>query len=316
VTLTLVLGRSQNGVLSPVRFRNALVTALIVGLGAGAASWWFLSVRGFVGWTAVFLDAGSAIALTTALVAGWLTRRGDADAGQHGPAAESVSRRRWSRRWLVAAIAGPVLGLLIGVTWQAGSRSLAQGVVLMTSASGVVLTRAFALSLAFGAIAAGGALLMGAFLGALVGVLRGLTGPVVERRTIPNQGIRQSARNVGLFALIGVLVVGVPYAIVNLFVNAVWLGVWPDAWDWLSVGLGASLLMGIIAGFVPGAACIQHFALRFVLWCYGLAPWRYARFLNDATERMFLQRIGGRYRFIHVLLRDHFAAMPLGPVEK
>ncbi|MCY7272686.1 MAG: hypothetical protein LH702_02795 [Phormidesmis sp. CAN_BIN44] len=40
-------------------------------------------------------------------------------------------------------------------------------------------------------------------------------------------------------------------------------------------------------------------------------PWNYARFLNYATDRMFLQRVGGRYRFIHKLLQDHFAKMEL-----
>jgi hypothetical protein len=51
--------------------------------------------------------------------------------------------------------------------------------------------------------------------------------------------------------------------------------------------------------------------LRFVLWCYGLAPWRYVRFLNYATDQLLLQRVGGRYRFLHVLLRDHFAGIEL-----
>ena len=45
-----------------------------------------------------------------------------------------------------------------------------------------------------------------------------------------------------------------------------------------------------------------------MLWCRGVIPWHYARFLDYTTERMFLQRVGGRYRFIHDLLRDHFAA--------
>jgi hypothetical protein len=48
---------------------------------------------------------------------------------------------------------------------------------------------------------------------------------------------------------------------------------------------------------------MQHFALRGVLSSFGLAPLRYARFLNHATERTLLQRIGGRCRFIHDLLR-------------
>jgi hypothetical protein len=44
----------------------------------------------------------------------------------------------------------------------------------------------------------------------------------------------------------------------------------------------------------------------------GLAPGRYVRFLDYATDRVFLQRIGGRYRFIHDLLRDHLARLELG----
>jgi hypothetical protein len=68
-------------------------------------------------------------------------------------------------------------------------------------------------------------------------------------------------------------------------------------------------VFGFLGGLVPGAACIQHFTLRFVLASSGRAPWRYARFLNYATERMLLQRVGGRYRFILALLRDHFAVM-------
>jgi hypothetical protein len=33
--------------------------------------------------------------------------------------------------------------------------------------------------------------------------------------------------------------------------------------------------------------------------------------LDYCTERLLLQRIGGRYRFMHKLLQDHFAAMDL-----
>jgi hypothetical protein len=82
-----------------------------------------------------------------------------------------------------------------------------------------------------------------------------------------------------------------------------WLG-------WLRVGLITIGIWGVFCGLVPGAACIQHFTLRFVLWCSGVIPWRYARFLDYATDRKLLQRVGGRYRFLHYLLRDHLAAMP------
>ncbi|MBG1240551.1 NACHT domain-containing protein [Nostoc sp. NZL] len=55
---------------------------------------------------------------------------------------------------------------------------------------------------------------------------------------------------------------------------------------------------------------VQHLFLRRILYRNGYIPWNYARFLDYCTERMLLQRVGGRYRFIHKLLQDHFAEMP------
>ncbi len=40
-------------------------------------------------------------------------------------------------------------------------------------------------------------------------------------------------------------------------------------------------------------------------------PWNYAKFLEYAANLRFIQRVGGRYRFMHDLLRKHFAQMPL-----
>jgi DNA polymerase III delta prime subunit len=60
-----------------------------------------------------------------------------------------------------------------------------------------------------------------------------------------------------------------------------------------------------------GKACIQHFTLRLILYCNGYVPWNYARFLDYATERIFLQKVGGGYIFIHRLLLEHFAQMKL-----
>ncbi|HEY9853433.1 MAG TPA: hypothetical protein V6D28_28440 [Leptolyngbyaceae cyanobacterium] len=86
----------------------------------------------------------------------------------------------------------------------------------------------------------------------------------------------------------------------------------------ISSGVGNIEVIDIITNFGilvislnPAIACIQHFVLRFILWSNGHTPWNYARFLNYATERMILQRVGGRYRFIHRLLQEHFAQMPL-----
>jgi hypothetical protein len=38
-------------------------------------------------------------------------------------------------------------------------------------------------------------------------------------------------------------------------------------------------------------------------------PWNYARFLDYATERLFLQKVGGGYIFVHRMLLEHFAGM-------
>jgi hypothetical protein len=74
----------------------------------------------------------------------------------------------------------------------------------------------------------------------------------------------------------------------------------------LYLGLFVGVILGITYG---GITCIQHFVLRLILYYNGYIPWNYARFLNYCTERLFLQRVGGRYRFIHKLLQDQFAQM-------
>uniref|UniRef100_A0ACD5GT57 Uncharacterized protein n=1 Tax=Desertifilum tharense IPPAS B-1220 TaxID=1781255 RepID=A0ACD5GT57_9CYAN len=51
--------------------------------------------------------------------------------------------------------------------------------------------------------------------------------------------------------------------------------------------------------------------MRLILYCQGCIPWNYSRFLDYATERIFLQKVGGGYIFVHRLLLEHFAQMPL-----
>ncbi|MBE9137026.1 NACHT domain-containing protein [Nodosilinea sp. LEGE 07088] len=78
---------------------------------------------------------------------------------------------------------------------------------------------------------------------------------------------------------------------------------------WTSLGIAS---FGMLAGlFSGGKACIRHFSLRLLLWKNKVAPWNYARFLDYACERIFLQKVGGSYIFIHRLLLEHFAQMEL-----
>ena len=76
------------------------------------------------------------------------------------------------------------------------------------------------------------------------------------------------------------------------------------------IGLCSGLLGGIVGG--GGPDCIKHVALRLVLWGKQDVPWNYARFLDHAVDRLFLQKVGGGYIFVHRMLLEHFAAMELG----
>jgi hypothetical protein len=78
-------------------------------------------------------------------------------------------------------------------------------------------------------------------------------------------------------------------------------------------GLSSGILFGLTNG---GYACLSHCALRFVLWRAGALPLRTARFLDYATERVFLRRVGGGYIFVHRLLQEYFAALKNNAEDK
>jgi DNA polymerase III delta prime subunit len=224
-----------------------------------------------------------------------------------------IDATRWStlrwHRWLfggavAALVVSPVIGLLMGAGRPVKPLAIffsSLGLSLIVMLCGPIIGALVGTAIGLTSVA-----LAVALIGAIT---HGLTGPDIERRTTPNQGIRHAAVNAGRFALIGGLVLGSIWGLPNLVFAVLATGLTPDKWDCLSIWLASVLVWALIAALVPGAACIQHFTLRFILWCCGVIPWHYARFLDYATERMFLQRVGGRYRFIHDLLRDHFAAI-------
>ena len=152
-----------------------------------------------------------------------------------------------------------------------------------------------------------------------------LIGPDMIAKYLPNQGIQRSAINaifstVFLGVAIGVVLVGFlspgifltiacPSNITVQECNQSVAVATVKFSGWLIVsGLAAGFIGGLFYG---GVACVQHLTLRLVLFFSGCMPWNYARFLDYCTERLLLQRVGGRYRFVHKLLQEHFAAMPL-----
>jgi hypothetical protein len=54
-------------------------------------------------------------------------------------------------------------------------------------------------------------------------------------------------------------------------------------------------------------ASLQHLVLRILLVRNKTAPWKYIRFLDEATDRLLLRKVGGGYVFMHRLLLDYFA---------
>ncbi|WP_254563549.1 NACHT domain-containing NTPase [Oscillatoria sp. HE19RPO] len=80
-------------------------------------------------------------------------------------------------------------------------------------------------------------------------------------------------------------------------------------WKLMSLFQGIVLAVSVAILSPQMVACIQHLALRVTLTLSGKTPWNYAKFLDYATERIFLQKIGGGYIFIHRMLLEHFASL-------
>ena len=136
--------------------------------------------------------------------------------------------------------------------------------------------------------------------GLFFGLSSGLSTTVIRKKKIPNQGIRKSFQNSLIIGLVVWLAGGLFLGLVGGLFGGLGLG--------LFLGLLSGLGLGLVGGLVGGlGATIQHFSLRIVLTKNSDTPWNYAQFLEHAVRHRFIQRTGGRYRFVHNLLRQHFA---------
>jgi serine/threonine protein kinase/DNA polymerase III delta prime subunit len=180
------------------------------------------------------------------------------------------------------------------------------------------------------------------------GVVRGLSKRVLNAQYIvtPNQGTWRSAHYGVVMAIIigGIVTVCIGatnflsnfwlplhmgitmppidtnYTIVSMMSHL--LGLYPTprpdqefwALDALFVGLNGGAILGLAAGlYCGGAAYVQHFVLRFLLWSARSVPFNYPRFLDYAASRILLRKVGGGYIFIHRLLLEHFASLEEKP---
>ena len=127
-------------------------------------------------------------------------------------------------------------------------------------------------------------------------LLAGRIEPDIETSIKPNQGLWRSIVNSIVFTFISAISVGLFFGIV--------LGLG------LIAGIFSGLFIGLMLGFFGGGgSVVEHTVLRFILFLAGSTAWNYARFLDYAAERIFLQKVGGGYIFVHRLLLEHFSEM-------
>jgi len=155
-------------------------------------------------------------------------------------------------------------------------------------------------------------------LGPIVGLISGLISALrqdLEVRSRPNQGVWNSFQSMIWTTLLvyssGVILVYFPTIANAIIKGQNWYMVTQTLLKNLPDNLipGAGALVALFLGFYCGGGIpfIQHFCLRFILILSHLTPWRYVRFLNYCVDRRLLQRVGGRYRFLHRELLEHFA---------
>ncbi|WP_413167387.1 NACHT domain-containing protein [Capilliphycus salinus ALCB114379] len=224
--------------------------------------------------------------------------------GDYGPSSAPILGQ------LLGAISGLILGLIVGLyegeiktveslKWSGKEfqNSLKKGLIL--GGLGWVT---------FGVIFQPiGGLCYGLSSGLLYCINQGVKGAEVENKKVSNQGIKKSVFNALLIGSIGMVMGGA----IGFFASQLFYYV-EDSF-WICLG-GFCLVLGLILG--GWNACIKHFTLRSMLYKKGVAPWNYARFLDYATELIFLQKVGGGYIFIHRMLLEHFAQVEPETIPK
>jgi hypothetical protein len=258
-----------------------VISSLIVGLSLGLA---FGLTFNLTYTPSVGLSVGAAVGLAAGTAFGLVGRGLSKKSVINWSEVEIVEKLSWS--WS-KAIPGLIIGTIAGFAF---------GMVL-----GRTIWWPIALNFGVG---------FGVATGLVAGLLSGLVGTEVEKKVIPNQGIWQSARNAMIIGSVVALVAGLPTGIVS---GLAWSEL-PGRVEALQVGIVTGVTIGLAFGiviglFFGGLAVIQHFVLRLILQSNGHIPTNYVRFLDYATERIFLRKVGGGYIFIHRLLLEHFAGM-------
>jgi NACHT domain len=128
----------------------------------------------------------------------------------------------------------------------------------------------------------------------------------IQVRTRPNQGIWNSMQNMKIISNFSVSLILILYIIFTYFLPMI------DSQSLTRYIIAGVLPLPILNSFLYGGglACVQHFTLRLVLYRANRISWNFVEFFNQAEDRLFIQRSGGSYSFMHRYLQEHFASLP------
>ncbi len=140
----------------------------------------------------------------------------------------------------------------------------------------------------------------------------GLKNSELTNKKKANQGIWLSRNNAIRFGLGGCFIVSILFILLIViigFLSGVSSSeIIKSGLIILIIGLLFGMTIGVILGMIyGGTTCIQHFSLRRILYRKGRIPWNYSRFLDYASERLLMKKVGGGYIFYHRMLMEHFA---------
>lgn len=145
--------------------------------------------------------------------------------------------------------------------------------------------------------------LLGGTLGGLIRwIIRALKVDVATR-TSPNQGVWGSLKTMVTTVLASILFTIILYStLANI------LPFFVDPFLGRSV-IAAVLWVPVLGAILEGGgfACVQHFAIRLVLYQAKKIPWDFVTFFKQVEDRLFIYRTGGSYVFVHRYLQEHFA---------
>ncbi|MCL4266941.1 MAG: NACHT domain-containing protein [Anaerolineae bacterium] len=152
--------------------------------------------------------------------------------------------------------------------------------------------------------------------GGLIGGLHGKKLKIED--SFPGKALQDTLKNAAKAGVAVGVISGITISMIVASLIVVVFGLMVDQWLLgILVASPVGIMMGItmgrtIGGFVAlwygGIDLVQHHTLRLLLWLDGELPaYRYVNFLDYATERILLKKVGGKYSFHHRLLQEYFA---------